>query len=187
MAALLGAQAVSAGPVSNNASQSSTSLPASSSAIANNTTSPSRSFVIERRLQDETLCRITALGHSTTTNRLETLDKLEISIGEQKIVVPPEVGSGLNDLDLSSGVQVIEKGKSKWVLLVGGKETARWRAKLTIRYGAVIAREYTLENQFPVIKQYLTLTPGSVAPVKIFSATVPTNLPDSAPSNSPGK
>lgn len=172
-AALFGAQAFSAEPVSNNASQASGRLPASSGSVANE--AQSRSFVFERRLQDETLCRITVQGQATATNRLETVDALDISLGGQKIAVPPEAWSGLNDLDPSSGVQVAEAGKVKYVLLMGGKEPARWRAKLAIQNGAVITREYALENQAPVIKKYLTLTPGPVAPVKVVPESNPTN------------
>ena len=173
MAALLGAQAVSAGPVSNNASQASGRLPVSSSAITNQ--SQPRSFVFERRLQDETLCRVTVRGQAATTNLLDALDKLEISLGGRKIAVPPEVCFGLNNLDPSSGIQVAETGKVKYVLLMGGKEPARWRVKLAIQNGAVITREYALENQAPVITKYLTLTPGTMAPVKIISEANSTN------------
>jgi hypothetical protein len=188
MAALLGAQAVSAEPVSNNASQTSGKLPINSGSVANK--AQTRSFVFERRLQDEKLFRVTVRGQGTTTNRLETLDALEISLGGRKIAVPPEVCSGLNDLDPSSGVQMAEAGKVKYVLLMGGKEPARWRIKLAIQNGAVITREYALENQAPVITKYLTLIPGPAAPVKVVPETNQTNhgsLNEQEPSNPHGK
>jgi len=188
MAALLGAQAVSAGPVNNDASQASGRLPTSSDSVTNK--AQLRSFVFERRLQGEMLCRITVRGQATTTNLLETVDTLGISLGGHKIAVPPEVCSGLIDLDPSSGIQVTEAGKVKYVLLMGGKEPARWRIKLAIQNGAVITREYALENQAPVITKYLTLIPGPAAPVKVVPETNQTNhgsLNEQEPSNPHGK
>jgi hypothetical protein len=191
-AALLGAQAVRAEPVRNNAGQASVLLPANSpsASVANNVTSQPRSFVFERRLQDETLCRVTVRGQSTTTNLLETVDNMEISLDGQTIAVPPEACSGLKELDPSSGVQVVETGTIKYVLLVGGKEPLRWRAKLAIQNGAVTTREYALENQLPVIKKYSTLRPGPMGPVKVVPDTEQTNpasLHQQEPSNAHSK
>lgn len=185
----VGAQSVFAGAISDDTVQASGRLATASSSAA--AKAQPRSFVLERRFKDKTLCRVTLHGQATTTNLLDTVDHVEISLDGRRVAMPPEVYSGWNDLDPSSGIQLAEAGKTRSVILSGGKPGTRWHAKLTIQKGTLIGWDYTPESRRPVLPPMLVRHPILIPrpAIKITPASISNHvaIPENAPLNTQGQ
>jgi hypothetical protein len=187
VASLLGMEAASAEPTSNETTQASSRLPDGSVAVANNGTLQPRSFMLEHRLQDKTLCLVTLRGKAAGTNILDAVEGVEISLEGCKITLPPGVCSEWKDFDPSSGLQVLETGMTQDVILTGGKQDSRWRAKLTIQNRALVSWQYSPESRLPVLNRQLVLIRGPVIKMTPTPASNHPGMPENGPSNTQDK
>ena len=105
------------------------------------------SFTRERVLKNGKSCRVTFHGQAFTTNTLEKLERVEITMADRVVYVPSEMILNLDRIDLQEGIQVAELGDDLYLVFTGGAAGLKWRQKLLITGLRVAETEFTPDNR----------------------------------------
>lgn len=111
------------------------------------TATATREVVIKRILSSGNTCLLKVRPADLSEGVLPRLESLVVAGGGQEVTIPAHALADLENIHFPHGLQVAEFGDELYLLLAGGTATSAWQAKLTLRDGKLVRREFARGQQ----------------------------------------